>query len=66
VRDTTKIRALAQETVDDLSKLDQTEDVKNAVENQKEIIRIASKMDARTGTVDPSAKVSRPQPKPGS
>jgi hypothetical protein len=61
MRDTTRIKALAQETLDDLAKLDQTEDVKNAVENQKEIIRTATKMDARTGTTDPSTK-GRPEP----
>ena len=54
MRDTTKIRALAQETIDDLSKLDQTDDVKNAVENQKEIIRVAQKIERPNET--------RPQP----
>lgn len=62
MRDTTKIRALAQETLDDLAQgFDQTEKVKNVIENQKEIIRISTKMDARTGTSDPTF---RPQTQP--
>ena len=64
MRDTTRIRALALETIENLQKLDQTEEVKEMIENQKEIERTAKKMDARTGTIDPSAKKAE-RPKGG-
>jgi hypothetical protein len=57
MRDTTKIKAIAEEILNDW------EDVLGSVEmpaeiaiNLKEIVAIAERMDARTGTVDPSRK----------
>jgi hypothetical protein len=62
MRDTTKIMATAQEGLADLEAAkdgnvvqlrEATEAVKS---NLREIVSIARRMDARTGTVDPSAK----------
>lgn len=60
MRPATQIRASAEEALADLADLDQTENVKNAQANLREIIAISKKVDARTGTNDPSSK--RPQP----
>ena len=54
MRDTTKIKAVAQETLADIQA--GTDTSESIVANLKEIVNIATKMDARTGTSDPSVK----------
>lgn len=62
MRDTTKIKAIADEGLADLEavKDGNVVDLRNAIEsvkgNLREIGATAKRMDARTGTSDPSAK----------
>ncbi len=56
MRQATQIRANAEEALVDLSGLENGPAVNNIEANLKEIIAIAKKMDARTGTNDPSTK----------
>lgn len=57
MRDTTKIKAVAQETLADIAAGTDTHE--SIIANLKEIVNIATKMDARTGTIDPSAKAGK-------
>ncbi|HXG69471.1 MAG TPA: hypothetical protein VNJ04_02540 [Gemmatimonadaceae bacterium] len=57
MRPTTQIRANAEEALSDLSSLDRSPEVAQVVANLKEILAIATKIDARTGTSDPSTKI---------
>ena len=60
MRDTTKIKAIAGEALADLSAATQLGQVSESLtSNLKEIINIATRMDARTGTSDPSAKAGK-------
>lgn len=61
MRDTTKIKAVAEEALADIDAAQgklTAEVVESVRGNLKEIASIAKRMDARTGTVDPSAKKS--------
>lgn len=61
MRDTTKIKAIAEEALADINAAKTPNGIDNAtvvsVEgNLREIAALAKKMDARTGTSDPSTK----------
>lgn len=63
MRDTTKIKAVAEEALADIEAASRgpqggiNGDVVDGLKgNLREIAAIAKKMDARTGTIDPSAK----------
>ena len=58
MRDTTRIKACAEEALADLARIDTTSlvEVDSVKSNLQEIIRTATKMDARTGTIDPSER----------
>lgn len=61
MRDTTKIKAIAEEALADIAQAKTPQGIDNAtvvsVEgNLREIASLAKKMDARTGTSDPSTK----------
>lgn len=55
MRDTTKIKAIAEEALADLESV-APNSIESTKANLREIVSIAKKMDARTGTSDPSAK----------
>lgn len=62
MRDTTRIRANAEEALAELKKLAPdngsltNEELEQVTSNLQEIIRTATKMDARTGTIDPNER----------
>lgn len=56
MRDTTKIMAIATEALADIEAGNVGAGAQATKESLKEIIGIAKRMDARTGTIDPSAK----------
>lgn len=57
MRITTQIKANAQEAIQDLTgEKVSSEQIANAIENMREITRLATRIDARTGTIDPSLK----------
>lgn len=56
MRDTTKIMAIAQEALADIEQGNVGAGATATKESLKEIIGIAKRMDARTGTSDPSVK----------
>lgn len=55
MRDTTKIRAIAEEALADLDQ-GGAGSIESTKANLREIVSVAKRMDARTGTSDPSTK----------
>lgn len=56
MRDTTKIKAIAEEALADIEAGNTGDNSESTKANLREIIATAKKMDARTGTSDPSSR----------